>query len=177
MREVWLKTNRRVLGAASILPSFGILASLAVGWFADGWIRWLALAMAFVCIGVTAMLLTAMRRPVLERDGQHLLVYLTSGKPQRIPLELVEVFFRGEGPVEPEKEDESPNAANIVVRLAERAHDWQHRDVKKQLGHWCEGYITIRGMWCEPIDQPLMEHLNQRLIAAHRERRAEAAAQ
>jgi hypothetical protein len=58
------------------------------------------------------------------------------------------------------------------VRLAESAQDWKHRDVRPAFGHWCEGYITIRGSWCEPINEGLMKRLNQRLVAVQRERKA-----
>lgn len=64
----------------------------------------------------------------------------------------------------------------IVIRLAESAEQWKHFDVKPALGLWCDGYITIRGTWCEPITSDLLKRLNDCLITAHRELRAQAKA-
>ena len=66
----------------------------------------------------------------------------------------------------------SDPANNVIVRLAESASDWKHRDVRPAIGHWCEGYITLRGSWCEPITPALMKRLNHRLAEVHRQRKA-----
>ena len=58
------------------------------------------------------------------------------------------------------------------LRLAEAASEWKHRDMRPAFGLWCEGYITIRGAWCEPIGKELMQRLNRRLAEVHRERKA-----
>ncbi len=39
---------------------------------------------------------------------------------------------------------------------------------------WCSGYITIRGTWCEPLNVPLVNRLNQRLADVTRARRPPA---
>jgi hypothetical protein len=75
----------------------------------------------------------------------------------------VEAFFLGQGPA---KLPGSPNAqqtVNLVARLAQRETDWARREVKPALGNWCDGYITIRGTWCEPLDNELVRRLNRRL--------------
>jgi hypothetical protein len=51
----------------------------------------------------------------------------------------------------------------LVIRIAESAADWQHVEVKPQLGSWCGGYVTVRGTWCEPLSISLVNRLNQRL--------------
>ncbi len=178
MPETWLKSNQRVLMFAMAFPlATAVLGGLA-GFLATGWLSLVAYAFVAVGVGVFAVLVVMLRRPVLALalDRGHLLVFLSSGEPERVPIELVEAFIRGEGPVSPSADDESASAANIVVRLAERAEDWKHRDIKSSLGQWCDGYITIRGMWCEPIDRPLMERLNRRLVSVHRERREDSKA-
>jgi len=57
----------------------------------------------------------------------------------------------------------------VIVRLAEAAEEWKHRDVRPALGEWCEGYITIRGSWCERITPELMRRMNGRLADVKRE--------
>ncbi len=59
--------------------------------------------------------------------------------------------------------------ANVVLRLAERADDAHDRDVTSALGAWRDGYITIRGTWCEVINAELLETLNARLADVNRQ--------
>jgi hypothetical protein len=56
------------------------------------------------------------------------------------------------------------------MRLAQKAEDWQHLDVKPQLGAWCQGQVIIRGTWCEPLSVPLVNRLNQRLYDVSHEK-------
>ena len=65
-----------------------------------------------------------------------------------------------------------PETQNIVIRLAESAAEWKHREMWPAFGMWCESYITLRGSWCEPITPELMQQINNRLIAVQRERKA-----
>jgi hypothetical protein len=120
-------------------------------------------------------LLYALRQPRIGYHAGNLLVYLEPTRPTRVPIEIVECFFLGQGGSElPKLQGREPETQNVIVRLAESAQDWKHRDVKPAFGHWCEGYITIRGSWCEPINEGLMKRLNQRLVAVQRERKAAA---
>ena len=57
---------------------------------------------------------------------------------------------------------------NLIARLSQRETDWAHRDVKRALGHWCDGYITIRGTWCEPLNSDVVRRLNRRLADVKR---------
>ena len=52
---------------------------------------------------------------------------------------------------------------NLVARLAQRQTQWAQVEVKPALGNWAEGYITIRGTWCEPLNPELVRRLNRRL--------------
>lgn len=174
--QVWLRTNQRVMAAGLVFPALAIVIGCLLAFATADMLRWTGAILVLAGGAYSLLLVTLLQRPLLAyRDG-HLLVYLKSGEPERVPIELVEVFFRGEGPVRPD-DDDSPNASNIVVRLAERAEDFKHRDVKPALGHWCDGYITIRGMWCEPINVALMERLNRTLVQTHRARKAEASSE
>jgi len=105
-------------------------------------------------------------------------VYLGAARPFRLPIEVVEVFFLGQAPSMVHKDgdpfdDQGPTTSTIVVRLAEKASEWQQRDVRPMLGHWCEGYITLRGTWCQPITEELVRTLNHRLVEVKREQKRE----
>ena len=111
--------------------------------------------------------------------ADELLVYIRGfARPFRVPLDVVEVFFMGQGAVrgmEPghPKEYEGAIAANVIVRLAESATDWRERDAQQLLGVWRDSYITVRGLWCEDIHQDLLTKMNKQLLQAKRNRRDE----
>jgi hypothetical protein len=103
------------------------------------------------------------------------LFFLQARGPVSVPLAVVEGFLLGQGPAQlPGERRSADQVANVVVRLAEKAEQWRHVDVKRSLGHWCDGYITIRGTWCEPLDESVVNGLNRRLAAAHRAARQPA---
>ncbi len=119
--------------------------------------------------GMIVLLAWQSRQPRLAFEPGHLLVYLRSGRPYRVPIEIVECLFLGQAPSRlPSKRHESTKTATVVVRLAERAESWRERDVKPALGSWRDGYITILGTWCEPLDRDLVNRLNQRLAEVRR---------
>lgn len=128
---------------------------------------------------LSAACIYLMFQPRLSYAKELLCVRLRPGHPPiQVPIEVVECFFLGQGPtllprlfVDRGKVEET---STIVVRLAESAEAWKQFDVKPGLGLWCDGYITIRGTWCEPISNELLKRLNDNLIAAHREQRAKA---
>ena len=62
----------------------------------------------------------------------------------------------------------SRKTANVVIRVAQRAVDAHDRHVMHALGAWRDGYITIRGTWCEVINAELLEILNARLADVNR---------
>lgn len=178
MPEVWLRTNRRALVMGMILPGL-ILAGSAggVAWaVATGqhWAIGLALASgSLLGLWMLGELLYALWQPRLAFDQGELLVFLEPTRPTRVPIDIVECFFLGQGPSElPRLAGREPETQNVIVRLAESAAEWKHRDVKPAFGHWCEGYITLRGSWCEPITPAIMSKLNRRLSELQRERKA-----
>ncbi len=174
-REVWLRPNRRVFSVGIIILALSLAGSI----FLIATSRHLAVTIVGWTMGALTLLLVlfairTMMRPRLAYDDGFLLVYLGSAQPHRVPIELVECFFLGQGPsLLPAPtvagKSDSPESATIVVRLAESAEDWKHVEVRPSLGQWCDGYITIRGPWCEPINDDRLKQLNHRLVATHRQ--------
>jgi len=176
MTEVWLKTNRRALALGMVVPAVILAAALAgLGWTVASGKNWLW-QLPFVVVVVIPLwmigeLLYALGRPRLGYEAGELLVFLEPTRPTRVPIDIVEVFFLGQGPSElPKLKGREPETRNVVIRLAESAAEWKHRQVRPTFGHWCEGYITLRGAWCEPITPGLMRRLNNRLTEVKRER-------
>jgi hypothetical protein len=175
MSEVWLRTNRRALGLGIVFPALVCI----VNWSAFGWClgtgkHW-ALQLTLLTAGVVALwmigvMVYAMTRPRVGYEAGDLLVFLEPTQATRIPIDIVEVFFLGQGPSElPRLKGREPETQNVIIRLAESAPEWKHRDVRPAIGHWCEGYITIRGSWCERITPEVMRGLNRRLSEVKRE--------
>jgi hypothetical protein len=168
--ETWLRPNRRAIGFGFILPTT-LLATgvtLIVRLPSSGGA--LQSGIAILLIGSSVLLISSLayhlHQPRLACAEGELLVYLMGGNPIRVPVDVVECFFLGQTGL-----DHGPQGVdvhNVVVRLAERAEQWHHRDVKKNLGTWCGGYITVKGAWCEPITVDLMRELNRRLAEQHR---------
>jgi hypothetical protein len=183
--EVWLRTNRLPLipGAVFFGLCFAIFSLVAVydtirAWQGSaGWASAVFFGIGGLMTGlVCGTFIYWMRIPRLAFERDRLLVHvLNSIEPIRVPIDVVECFFLGQGPSDlPKLAGREPETQNVIVRLAESATDWKHRDVMPAFGHWCEGYITIRGAWCERITPDLMRELNRRLAEIHRERKAAA---
>jgi hypothetical protein len=180
MPEVWLRNNRRALLAGMIVPGLWLAIALAAAGIAlatgQSWpLIAFAVVLALPPLWMLGGLAYAMSVPRLAYESGELLVYLDLSQPARLPIEIVEVFFLGQGPSElPKLAGREPETQNVIVRLAESATEWKHRDVRPAIGHWCEGYITLRGSWCEPITRDVMQQLNRRLAEVQRERKAAA---
>lgn len=176
--EIWLRTNRRALLMAMIPPGLLLAGNLAVmvwslathqTWFITAMCGLFVLVLLWLISGLTS----AMFLPRIAYQNGDLLVYLELHRATRVPIDIVEVFFLGQGPSElPKLRGREPETQNVIVRLAESATEWKHRQVRPAFGMWCEGYITIRGSWCEKITPEIMRRLNQRLAEVHRQRKA-----
>lgn len=168
--EIWLKPNHRAIALGFLVPGFlFVLASLLFFLLpSSGLLVWV-LAVPLLVLGTVVSLSLGyhLRQPRLSCRGDELWVYLSGANPFRVPLTIVECFFLGQTEFE-DGPGPSVDAKNIVVRLAEKAEDWHHRDVRRNLGNWCGGYITVKGGWCEPITPDLMRELNRRLGEKHR---------
>jgi hypothetical protein len=168
MHEIWLKPNRRAMGFACVPPS--VLGAIGLWMLIFGpqanryvW-RGIGAALVFAAAAILVMLLHQMLRPrIAYRDG-HVLFFLRSGTPLEVPAPVVEAFFLGQGPAMlPGNAGSRQETVNLVARLSQRHTEWAQQPVKPSLGHWCDGYVTIRGTWCEPLGPELIRRLNRRL--------------
>ena len=179
-----LENNRRASLFGMTIPlSVAVLAIglyVAAGDVSESW-RSSVIAMAgllgvavvglVIAVGLWSLL------PRIEYRNGKLLVRLRLGPPAAIPIDHVECFFLGQGPGEGDFGGRSrPEAVNLIVRIAERAVDWHQGEAWPPLASWCDGYVTVRGMWCEPLTVSRIEQLNRQLVAIHRALRAEATA-
>jgi hypothetical protein len=176
--EVWLRTNRRALALSMVLPGLLLGAAMAaIAWSLATQQYLLVSGVLAAIVGVLLWILGSLyyawALPRLAYQDGELLVYVEVHQPTRVPIDIVEVFFLGQGPSElPKLRGREPETQNVIVRLAESATEWKHRDIRPAVGMWCEGYITIRGSWCEPITPEIMRRLNHRLAEIQRERKA-----
>ena len=171
MIETWLKPNRRALALGMVAPA-GVTALGLVHLY--GVVPWVGLAER-IAGGVLVLLGAAMlgslawqlRIPRIAYEQGKLLFYLRRQKPLRVPIDVVECFFIGQGPAMiPGDRDKGRQGVNVIVRLAERETEWADRDVDHTLATWCQSYITIRGAWCEPLNEQVVNGLNRRLASA-----------
>jgi hypothetical protein len=168
MREIWLRTNRRAIWFGTLPPA---MLALLGGWLVvrpdasqNDLLWWIGTALVLGGGGLVAALLTQLRQPRISYDDGRVLFHLVWGPPLAVPAELVEAFFLGQGPtmLAGRHADHEPTV-NLVARLSQREPEWHHRAVKPGLGGWHDGYVTIRGTWCEPLGGELIRRLNRRL--------------
>jgi hypothetical protein len=166
--EIWLRTNRRALWFGAVPPALFSLLGLFFLFGLDSatraWWHWIGGVMVVIGLFNVAIILLQLRQPrVAYRDGR-VLFYLNSGPPIAVPVNVVEAFFLGQGPTMlPITEKRGDATVNLVARLSQRETDWAERNVKPALGRWAEGYVTIRGTWCEQLTGELIRTLNRRL--------------
>lgn len=167
MREIWIKTNRRALLFGMLPPLLLVVLGAALTWkelsFDWNWFQWLGVAWCVIGVLLLGVLAAQLRRPRVAYDDGQVLFYLRSGLPLAVPVELVEAFFIGQGPVMIPGAPQHDVSVNLVARLSQRDPNYARREVKPALGAWCDGYVTIRGTWCETINTDLVRRLNRRL--------------
>jgi hypothetical protein len=145
----------------------GAWLAFGFGALARSWPRWAGIALIVVGAATVAALLRQILRPRIAYANGHVLFHLRSGDPFAVPVHIVESFFVGQGPATlPGGIENRQQTANLIARLSQRATDWARRDVKPALGKWCDGYVTINGTWCEPLDDAVLRRLNRRLHEA-----------
>jgi hypothetical protein len=114
-------------------------------------------ALATISLAAVLALAWELRKPRLAYQDGELLVRLRSGAPIRVPIDVVEGFLLGRAPsLLPGERHRQTETATLVIRIAAGAPQWHRVEVKPQLGKWCEGYVTIRGTWCEPLTLDLV---------------------
>lgn len=174
MTEPWLRSNSRAVLALLILPlllvAVGAVLAALPAWRAAPWpIPTAGVLLLAIGLAAAFSLWRWSRIPRLAYADGQLLVYLQGTTPERVPIEQVEVFFRGQGDARlANRPDPDVKTNTIVVRLAEADESWHNRTVNPSLGQWEGGYIIIRGTWCEPITVDLLRKLNAQLVAVHR---------
>jgi hypothetical protein len=170
MQETWLRPNRRVLLLAMI--PLGILG--LVGWLLNradlaGFLRAGGLVLSLVSLVLIGLLIYHLRTPRIAYRSGEVLFYLRGVRPIQVPLALVEAFFLGTGPAHlPFSGDDGPETINLVARLSQRQHEWSNVTVTHALGCWRNGYVVIRGAWCEPLTGELVLQMNKRLSEVSR---------
>lgn len=130
----------------------------------DVWLP--VIGIAVIVSGLTTglwTLLQALRPRVALRDG-YVVFHLRHWTTTRVPVEVVEAFFIGQGPLRIAGQTVgAEKAMNLVARLSQRATDWLERPVSPSFGLWKDGYVTVSGAGCEPIEPELIRRLNRRL--------------
>ena len=175
MSKILLRSNRRfgTLGLLFVL-TLSVVVGLVALFGGQVSLQITALAVLTGLMFVGWQLWQFVRTPRVLIEGDELLLYVGSLRaPFRVPLRVVEVFFMGQGAVSGEepghpRDYQGHVAANVVVRLAESAPEWHCRRVNEWLAVWDDGYVTLRGLWCENIDQDLLKSMNSGLMQAKR---------
>jgi hypothetical protein len=167
MFEVWLRPNRRALAMAVVPAAAMALLGVALAQSVAPLIAIAGWVVVVLGIALIAGLLWQMRRPrIAFRDG-HVLFYLRGGEPIALPVAFVEAFFVGQGPARLPTAVNPAETVNLIARISQKAPQWAQVDVKPALGAWCDGYVTIRGAWCEPLTAEVIRRLNRRLREIH----------
>lgn len=177
--DVWLRGNvRPVLGLAAVAALVGAGLTAAV-FLAGGPTagQWLACAYWLVATGSVAAFAAVAMRPRLvhridPRAQSVLEVRLAPGSSHAVPLDAIECFFMGSQRLEAEEDvaGDRPThrVGTLVMRVAERAKDWQARPTFAPWGTWQEGAIVFDGRWCEPLSVDLARRLSGKLVEAKR---------
>lgn len=177
--DVWLRGNvRPVIGLAALVAIVGggltaavLLAGVAAATAWSVFAGWLVAEFVVALLAAVA----AQPRLVHRRRPQHgdiLEVRLAPGTSHAVPLDAIECFFMGSQRLEAEDDvaDDQPThrVGTLVMRVAERAKEWQARPTFTPWGTWREGAIVFDGRWCEPLSIELARRLSGKLVDAKR---------
>lgn len=163
--EVWLRPNSRIL-VTGLAPSvlLGLLGGALLLIMDSHLLRTAGWTLVTSGVLLSLLILWHLLRPRIAYADERVLFYLQSGKPIEVPLEVVEAFFLGEGSANlPLSGDAEFRTVNLVARLSQKHPQWAQREVNAALGRWHDGYVSIRGTWCEPLTNELIRRLNRRL--------------
>ena len=168
MTEIWLQSNRRVYLPALVLTATMTLTNTIGALVVDGSLAPAAKSVwVIAAVGFAIAFLGVLRfatRPRLAFDGRQLRVNIGKVNPAVIPIELVEGFFLGKGPAYLKgKDDYKTETSTLIVRVAERAPEWEKLPTDVRVAAWCGHHITLRGTWTEPLNVDVANRLNQRL--------------
>lgn len=180
MAEIWLRTNHRALVFGAVPP---LVVAAIGGWMMQHFaatenagLHWTGVALIALGGAFAVAILLQLRTPRIAYRTGEVLFHLRSGPPLAVPIELVEAFFLGQGPLMVKGASQGSEAVNLVARISQRDPSYAKREVKPALGNWCESYVTIRGLWCEPLNGEVVRRLNRRLREVSEEREGKPAA-
>jgi len=177
--HLWLQNNRRIAAWSLVAPglvfSAGLVAALLLpGGGAWIWLKVLAWLVTGLGVVLIAVAICQLVRPRIVCDGQRLLIDVGFPGRAAVPLEVVECFLLGQGPAFlPGSHWARAETVTVVIRLAEKAEAWRRGRIHPLIGSWCDGYIVLRGTFCEPLTVDVVNRLNHLLAEAHRKLREE----
>lgn len=173
--EVWLRGNVRpvLVATGGAVAIAAVLVAVVMVLPAPATARLVAGAViALVMLGSLALVYGA-AQPRLVWRGDRLVVRVSPAAVADVPLDVVECFFAGSNPLDAMGaptcgEHAAFRVGTLVVRVAERAHDYRSRKTFRPWVVWDDGYIVIDGRWCEPLSAAKARDLGGRLAAAKR---------
>jgi hypothetical protein len=167
--RVWLRANPRpaLLLALPALLLGGLLVALALAGVGPMRSALLLAGGTIAATGLAAVFLST--RPRIERVGDRLRLRVRWLGAEAAPLAAVEGFLLGTGELPFALGGRPVENATLVVKLADAASEWADRPTNRALAQWCDHYVRIRGVFCEPLDLALVAALNERLAETHRE--------
>jgi hypothetical protein len=167
MQETWLKPNRRAILFGCLPPLIltvvGACLAFAHSESGNRVLHSVGYFLLIVGPAVMGLLLIQLRHPRIAFRNGKVLFYVRGGQPIAVPVNIVESFFFGQGPAHLPAMTKQPNTVNLIARLSQRHTEWARQQVRPALGNWCDGYVTIRGTWCEPLNSDLIRRINRRL--------------
>lgn len=169
--QIWLRNNPRVLWIALLPPLSAATLGIAVagvGLVQQAIIEQILGAALLVSAVAWSAAVWFGHRParIAFHDGT-VFFTLQEIEPLAVPLDEVECFLLASGITQlPGQPTRDVQTRNLVIRFVERAEEWAHRELPLELGKWCEGQFTLRGIYCEPLDVALVNRLNQLLYDA-----------
>lgn len=169
MTEIWLQANRRAGLGSSIGFLFHavVMSVLAYGSIRSAYPAWLwggAIILAAIFFVFSISNGYYLTRPRLTFGNKQLRIDVGLQGLVSVPIELVEAFLLGKGPAFLNGcDDKRTETSTLIVRIAERAPEFEKVATNVRIAAWCGYYVTLRGTWTEPLSVELVNRLNQRL--------------
>ena len=158
-----------LFGAAVAALGGGVTLAIR-GWLIDtSWVRTILAIGGVLFLAYALLLIREAWLPRISYADGSLRLHVRLGPPVRVPVEIVEAFLLGQGGSGlPGEQLARAETVTLVIRLAERAREWERHWIHPALGSWCGHYVTLRGTWCERLNVPLVNRLNARLAETKR---------